>query len=218
MPFSQVRDFYDVTSEAYKLGLKDVACASVFNAWWDARLDESVNPESMEELFDMRQQIEELDSDLHQACQTREEEIRKKWAEKKAKKEAEQNGTAVADEWDNPVTSGNNNTNFNDQWANPSTATTGGDWDGATATNSPDGWNATSDGLTHATTQASSDWENQNTDHATNAAVDQWSGPQKSTSDGWAGANQDTAPIKNWADEMEESHDQCSQPAAPSGW
>lgn len=89
MSWDEVEWFY--TSPALnncKDSLREVAAASVFWAWWNAVLNEEDTPEDMDVLEEMRVNIPKLDDDLHDWCERNETEVRKKWEEKKTKKES----------------------------------------------------------------------------------------------------------------------------------
>jgi hypothetical protein len=130
MSWEEVEWFYTTsTLNACNDALREVAAASVFWAWWSGRLDEQENPEDMMTLDVLRRDIPKLDQDLHDWCERNEQEVRKKWDDKKKAKEAERNGLAATDGggggWDN---SNNNNT------ADGTGAHGGGGWDTAPTT------------------------------------------------------------------------------------
>lgn len=205
MPLDQVRNFYDASSEVHNLGLKDIACASVFNAWWDARLDESVNPELMEELYDMRQENQELDQDLHDACQTRREEVEKKWAEKKAKREAERAEQAADGAgWNGGNLQDQGHSSNEQQWDADANATTAGDWSSAAndTTHASQHDNNAADQF-HITAPAVAGWDTHNTtsEQDTTQGWDQF---QKNAGHDSTDGITDPAAVDDWADEMNE--------------
>lgn len=69
--------------------IRDVAAASIFWGWWNAKLTDEETPEDMDYLCGLRDRDAKLDKDLKDLCASNEEEVQKKWAEKKAKKEQE---------------------------------------------------------------------------------------------------------------------------------
>ena len=78
--------------------LRTVAAASVFWAWWNAKLDSEETPEEMCILSVLRKENPLFDQDLHDWCDRNEQEVRRKWEEKdKAKKYGGQNDQAAAD-------------------------------------------------------------------------------------------------------------------------
>ena len=72
--------------EEKEAALRAVASASVFWAWWNARLDSEDTPDEMIKLSEMRMENDHFDEDLHEWCERNECEVRNKWAEKKAAK------------------------------------------------------------------------------------------------------------------------------------
>lgn len=120
MPFEQVVKFYSVDSDPYKAGLRKIACASIFNAWWEYRLDESATPELMEELSDLREDFPELDQDLHDAVEEKDAAMEKSRLERKAKREAEQSGADGG--FGNSFDQNNNDTGFGGDWDKSATA------------------------------------------------------------------------------------------------
>ena len=145
MSFHQVREFYNPKSKAYALDLKDTAASSVFNAWWGARLDDEATPELMSELCYMREEIPELDEDLHKAFEDKKLDVEKRWEEKRLKKEAEARGetygeqvttvygggvaVAAESDWNKPRTSAVAAQSGWDQPASSAAVTSVGNWD-----------------------------------------------------------------------------------------
>lgn len=148
MSWDEVEWFYNSpTLDACSVALREVAAASVFWGWWTAKLDEHETPEEMMILDIMRQEIPKLDRDLHDWCERNEQEVRRKWEEKKKAKEAEAAGntgdfsSGGGGGWDNTAsaTSGEVGGGWEDTAA-PATSG-GGDWDNsAPATATVGGW------------------------------------------------------------------------------
>ncbi|KAI1629897.1 hypothetical protein EDD37DRAFT_604767 [Exophiala viscosa] len=157
MTWDEVEWFYkSPTLDTCSTSLREVAAASVFWGWWTAKLDEEETPEDMIFLDVLRQEIPKLDRDLHDWCERNEQEVRKKWEEKKKAKEAEAFGNT------GDFSSGGGGGG----WDNAAPATTGGgDWDNAAAP-APAGGN---------------DWENS---APTTAAVGGWDNAAQSVSAG----------------------------------
>ena len=125
MSWDEVEWFYhSPTLDTCNVSLREVAAASVFWGWWTAKLDEEETPEDMMFLDVLRQEIPKLDRDLHDWCERNEQEVRKKWDEKKKAKEAEASGNT------GDFSSGGGGGGWGD--AAPAT-TGGGDWDNAAA-------------------------------------------------------------------------------------
>ncbi|KIV79523.1 hypothetical protein PV11_07079 [Exophiala sideris] len=124
MKWDEVEWFYNSPAlDTCSVALREVAAASVFWGWWTAKLDEDETPEDMMFLDVLRQEIPKLDHDLHEWCERNEQEVRKKWEEKKKAKEAEASGDT-----------GDFSAGGGGGWDNVAPATTGGgDWDNAAA-------------------------------------------------------------------------------------
>jgi hypothetical protein len=79
MPWEEVEHFYDMYEHN---GLREVAAASVFFGWWRGELDEDETPDDMCFLSVLREQLPELDQDLHMWAEKNEADVRARWAKK----------------------------------------------------------------------------------------------------------------------------------------
>ncbi|KIV94757.1 hypothetical protein PV10_02489 [Exophiala mesophila] len=78
---------YSSKLDICKQQIREVAAASIFWAWWSAKLTDEDTPEDMDYLCDLRERDAKLDQALKDLCASNEQDIRKKWAEKDAMKE-----------------------------------------------------------------------------------------------------------------------------------
>lgn len=105
--------------------IRDVAAASVFWGWWNAKLTDDETPDDMDYLCELREHDAKFDQDLKDWCARNEEDVRRKWAEKKAKKNEEQGQHDGHDQYQQ----GNENASLGDGWntisANPHTVGNG---------------------------------------------------------------------------------------------
>jgi len=86
MSWGEVEFFY-YNNNHVDSGLRDVAAASIFWAWWTGKLDENETPQQMMFLDRLRKANPALDKDLHDLCAKNEADLRKKWAEANAKRD-----------------------------------------------------------------------------------------------------------------------------------
>ena len=86
MSWDLVEDFYD--KHADDEGLRRVASAGVFYAWWRGELDEVDTPDEMCFLSVLREENEDLDKDLHYWAEKNEEDVKARWAKKDEEKRA----------------------------------------------------------------------------------------------------------------------------------
>lgn len=88
MSWDEVEWFYKTpTLNTCSETVRDIAAASVFWGWWTAKLNEDDTPEDMMHLDVLRQEIPKLDQDLHDWCERNEQDVRKRWEEKKKAKQ-----------------------------------------------------------------------------------------------------------------------------------
>ena len=93
MTWDQVEYFlYDPALASCSDQVRGVATASIFYAWWRCKLTDEDAPADMEYLSYLRDNDEKLDQDLHDWCVRNKEEIERKRAEKRAKRDQEAAG------------------------------------------------------------------------------------------------------------------------------
>jgi hypothetical protein len=137
MSWDEVEWFYQTVFPSIpqdKLGpLQHVAATSIFQAWWSGRLDgqDCEQPEEMCYLSVLRQEIPQLDKDLHELCELNEAEVRRKWEEKdKAKKSTFNAESGEGGGWDPPVdTAGSGTAEWDNSNATASNTQGGNNWD-----------------------------------------------------------------------------------------
>ncbi|KAH0848263.1 hypothetical protein FOPE_02333 [Fonsecaea pedrosoi] len=110
--------------------VRGVAGASVFWAWWNGKLDENETPEDMMMLSVLRQEISQLDKDLHEWCERNEVEVRKKWEEKDKPKKSGVHTNGYCGE-NGHALDGASGGGDGGGWEEPTTVTSGGTngWD-----------------------------------------------------------------------------------------
>ena len=87
MSWDEVGHFY---THYYDSGLSEIAAISIFNAWWNGKLDEEERSDDMETLADLRGMFKDFDEDLKQCFINKKADVENRWAEKKkAREEAE---------------------------------------------------------------------------------------------------------------------------------
>lgn len=157
MSWNQVEYFlYDPALANCSDQVRGIATASIFYAWWNYKLTDEETPADMKYLSWLRDQDEKLDQDLHDWCDRNQEEIERKRAEKRAKREEEAaaggacEGAGTGEGWNN------------DSAAFGFSADTGGGsgWDTGNTNAAPvasGGWDNLSNG---DSAQANTGWDN----------------------------------------------------------
>ncbi len=155
MSWEEVEYFYDKYEDN---GLRDVAAASVFFAWWRGALDEEDTPDDMCFLSLLREELPALDEDLHKWAEKNEEEVRAKWSKKDEEKRGGGGGGGTGFGADSGFAGGGGGSAGWGQDNDQDTAGSKGDWttgaDGGGAGNNE--WEASA---AHA---SGNDWEKEN--------------------------------------------------------
>ncbi|KAK5065249.1 hypothetical protein LTR84_001087 [Exophiala bonariae] len=93
MTWDQVEYFlYDPALNNCSDEVRGIATASIFYAWWNAKLTDEDTPEDMMYLSWLRDQDKDLDDALHDWCVHNQEDVEKRKAEKRAKRAEEAAG------------------------------------------------------------------------------------------------------------------------------
>lgn len=66
--------------------LRKIGTASVFYAWWNGKLDSEETPKAMMCLDVLRKEHSQIDQDLHEWCRKNQEDVERRWEEKKQKR------------------------------------------------------------------------------------------------------------------------------------
>lgn len=128
MSWEEVEWFYSSPSlKACGDPVREVAAASVFWAWWTHKLDDDETPDDMKFLDVLRREIPKLDQDLHDWCERNEQEVRKKWEDKKNGRAAAESAGGDRFGTDGLASGGGGGTGWNE--APTASAAIGGGWD-----------------------------------------------------------------------------------------
>lgn len=140
--------------------VRDIATASIFYAWWNAKLTDEDTPEDMMYLSWLRDQDKDLDEALHDWCVRNQEDVEKRKAEKKAKRAEEAAAAAAGDGAAGGVGEGwGNNGGVGEGWGHDGASAGGTGWengntDAAAATSG--GWD---NPINDQSTQVNTGWE-----------------------------------------------------------
>ena len=186
MSWEEVEEFYRKYEDN---GLREVAAAAVFYAWWRGDLDEDTTPDQMCFLSNLRKWLPLLDEDLHEWAKKNEENIRAKWAQKEEEKKN------AADAGDSGF-GGESGGGFGDE---ATTAATG-DWNNSAPAVSGDWDNSVPAG--------GNEWDKENV--APSGGTSDWNTPAPTA--GGTSSDDNDASGNDWADEV----NQAAQPV--SAW
>ena len=190
MSWSEVEYFYDKYEDN---GLRDVAAASVFYAWWRGALDEVDTPDDMCFLSVLREELPTLDDDLHKWAEKNEEDVRAKWAKKDEEKRG--GGDAGGFGEDSGLAEGGGVGAGWDQGDNQAPTGVTGGWDTGGVGGSSNEWE------TGGAPAADNDWEKENL--APSAGSSAFDTPAPTPSGGsWDEADGGS---NDWAEEVNEA-------------
>ena len=190
MSWEEVEYFYDKYEDN---GLRDVAAASVFYAWWRGVLDEEDTPDDMCFLSVLREELPALDDDLHKWAEKNEEDVRAKWAKKDEEKRG--GGEAGGFGEDSGFAEGGGGGSGWDQGDNQATLGATGGWDAG------DGGGGSNEWETGGAPAAGNDWEKENVAPSGGSSSFETPAPTPS-GESWDGTD---GGGNDWAEEVNEA-------------
>ena len=194
MSWEEVEYFYDKYEDN---GLREVAAACVFFAWWRGDLDEDKTPDDMCFLSVLREQLPQLDEDLHEWAEKNEKEVRAKWARKDEEKRNGGGGGGFGDDSGSAEADGGGVGAGWNQDDNTATAGATGGWDAGGGDND---WGT-------AAAPSTNNWEKENA--APSGGSSSWNTPAPTPSGGGSNWDDTDARGNDWAEEVNEA----AQPA-----